>query len=109
MIETIAIYQEVSEITAGMLEAARRGDWEELALLENECSSRIDALREKDASSPLTEIERRRKIDMIQRILDDDRQIRDIVTPWMAHLSGLINRSGTERKLNHAYGMNQSG
>lgn len=109
MNQTIAIYEEVSGITRNMLAAARRGDWDELAALEGECSSRIDILREKDVSLPLSDNERQHKISLIQKILDDDRHIRQIVMPWMEHLSGLINHAGTERRLNRAYGVNQSG
>lgn len=109
MNDTIAIYEEVCGITNQMLAAAREADWESLEALERQCSGRIDLLRVSDSSDSLSEDERQIKIGIIRKILDDDRQIREIVSPWVAQLAALINRSGTERKLNRAYGMNQSG
>ena len=109
MNDTIAIYEEVCGITTQMLDAARKADWESLEALERQCSGRIDLLRTGDSFVPLSEADRQIKIGFIQKILDDDRQIREIVSPWMAQLAALINSSGTERKLNRAYGMNQSG
>lgn len=46
-----------------------------------------------------------RKVNAIRRMLDTDRQIRDITTPWMAHLSALINNTSTERRVARAYGL----
>lgn len=107
--EVMSVYEEVSLITGRMLDAARNSDWDELVSLEKQCSVCIDVLRARDSHDLLPEPERHRKVNVIRKILDDDRQIRDIVTPWMTHLSALINSSGTERRLNRAYGMNQSG
>lgn len=108
-LEMMSVYEKVSLITGRMLDAARNSDWDELASLEEQCSACIDVLRAKDSHGLLPESERQRKVGVIRKILDDDRQIREIVTPWMTHLSALINSSGTERRLNRAYGMNQSG
>lgn len=105
----ISIYEEVSTIIDRMLAAASKSDWESLISLEQQCSSHIDILRTTEASAPLSESDRQKKIGIIRKILNADRQIREIVTPWMSHLSGLINSSGTERKLQHAYGMNRTG
>jgi flagellar protein FliT len=105
----ISIYEEVATITERMLTAARISDWETLATLEKQCSGRIDMLRARKQAAILSESDRQHKIGVIRKIIDADRQIREIITPWMNHLSGLINSSGTERKLKHAYGMNQTG
>lgn len=107
--ELMSVYEEVSLITGQMLAAARNSDWDELVSLEKQCSGRIGVLRENETTPPLSEFDRRQKIGIIRKILDDDRQIREIVTPWMEHLSALLSSSGTELKLNRAYGVNQSG
>jgi len=46
-----------------------------------------------------------RKVNAIRRMLDADRRIRDITSPWMAHLSSLINSKSTERRVARAYGV----
>ncbi len=56
---------------------------------------------------PLTGESRVRKVQIIKKILADDREIRNLTEPWMAQLSRLINSTGTERKLSQAYGASQ--
>lgn len=108
--EILSLYENVAEITDQMLSAARTGDWERLAALESHCSSQVEILKQNDKSrQPLTPLAREKKTRIIKKILDDDRQIRDITEPWMAQLSAMINSVGTERKLSQAYGANQSG
>jgi flagellar protein FliT len=47
---------------------------------------------------------RQRKVDLLRKILDDDRRIRDLTSPWMAHLSAMIGNTTTQRRLANAYG-----
>ena len=108
--EILAIYESVADMTDRMLAAARLGDWEQLAALESRCSSQVAVLRQHDTARPaLPPAERERKARIIRKILEDDRQIRDITTPWMARLSAMIASKGTERKLNKAYGSSHTG
>ena len=104
--EILALYEKVAGITDQMLTAARAGDWDRLAALESDCSGHVDVLRQTDSMrEPLTPAARQRKARIIRKILDDDRQIRDLTAPWMAELSALINSTGTERKLSQVYGV----
>lgn len=108
--EILALYETVADITDQMLAAARTGDWEQLATLESRCSSQVEILKQNDQPrQPLTPVAREQKTRIIKKILEDDRQIRDITEPWMAQLSAMMNSAGTERKLSKAYGANQSG
>jgi len=107
----MVIYEEISYFTNRMLGAASDNDWDSLESLERECSSRIAILQEydNDANMLLTEEEHQKKMDLIRKILDDDRQIREITEPWMRKLSELINHSSVSRKLNQTYGRSQAG
>lgn len=107
--DVLALYESVADITTQMLAAARTGDWEQLAALESRCSRQVEILKAEEPVAPLRAVERERKVKIIRKILDDDRQIRDITEPWMAQLSTMINSVGTERKLAQAYGATQSG
>jgi flagellar protein FliT len=108
--EILSLYETVAEITDQMLAAARTGNWEQLAALESRCSSQVEILKQNDqVRQPLTPVAREKKTRIIKKILDDDRQIRDITEPWMAQLSAMMNSAGTERKLSQAYGANQTG
>lgn len=106
--EIIILYETVATITDQMLAAARAGDWEKLAVLESRCADHVNILKTGEPPLPLTGAVRARKVEIIKKILADDRAIRDLAEPWMAKLSLLINSSGTERKLNNTYGANQA-
>lgn len=108
--DILDLYETVASITDQMLAAARTGDWEKLAALETRCSSQVEIIKQNDtARQPLTPLARERKTRIIKKILEDDRQIRDITEPWMAQLSVLMKSTGTERKLAQAYGASQTG
>jgi flagellar protein FliT len=107
--EVITLYETVAIITDQMLAAARAGDWDQLIALESRCSSHVSILQAEEPPVPLTGAVRNHKVNIIKKILADDREIRNITEPWMAQLAGLINSTGTERKLNQAYSTHQTG
>ncbi len=107
--EVITLYETVADITDQMLAAARSGDWDRLVELESRCAGHVAALRQGEAPVPLTGESRVRKVQIIRKILADDREIRNLTEPWMAQLSRLISSTGTERRLNKAYGAGQAG
>jgi len=102
--QTIALFEEVGVITGQMLTAARSGDWDQLAELESVCAGHIDTLRRDSHPETLSEDLRTRKGKIIGKILADDREIRDLLNPWMTRLSAMMNSAGTERRLARAYG-----
>jgi flagellar protein FliT len=102
--EIISLYEDVAVITDQMLAAAREGDWDKLVSLESHCTTRVQRLQAGETPVALTGTARERKVQLIRKILSDDREIRNLTEPWMVHLSKLLNSTGTERKLNNAYG-----
>jgi flagellar protein FliT len=107
--EVITLYEAVAVITTQMLAAAREANWDRLAELESCCASHVATLKQEEPTAPLTGATRERKARIIQKILADDREIRNITEPWMGRLSAMINSVSAERKLSQAYGANQSG
>lgn len=101
--EIISLYEAVSDITDKMLAAARVGDWDRLIQLEEHCASHVQTLRDGEPPEPLTGGLRERKVQIIHKILADDREIRNLTEPWMAQLSALMQNAGVERKLSSAY------
>nr|WP_132257201.1 flagellar protein FliT [Paucimonas lemoignei] len=105
--EVISLYETVAVITDQMLSAAREGDWDRLVELETRCASHVATLRQGEAPVALTGESRLRKVQIINKILADDREIRNLTEPWMLQLSQMMNSAGTERKLSQAYGASQ--
>lgn len=102
--EIIGIYEQVACITGQMLEAAHVGDWDRVIDLETACSDHIAVIQRAETVKTLTPEQRREKTRVIRTILDNDRHIRELASPWMAQLSALMQSAGTERKLSQAYG-----
>jgi len=107
--EVISLYEAVAEITDKMLAAARNQDWELLSDLEEDCSHYVSIIKQNETNEPLTDLGRERKIAIIKKILEDDKDIRELVTPALEKLSSMIKNTGTELKLAKAYGMTQRG
>ena len=103
--EVVTVYETMVGITERMLDAARADEWDRLAELEQECARHANRLKANEGGAPLVDQERLRKVDAIRRMLDADRQIRDITTPWMAHLSSMMKSTSTERRVVRAYGI----
>lgn len=102
-LEVVNVYEAMVGITEQMVQAAEGSDWDRLVELEQQCAAYTRQL--KDATpSALAGDNRERKVRAIRRMLDDDRKIRDLTSPWMAQLSALINSNGAERRLARAYG-----
>jgi flagellar protein FliT len=101
--EVVSLYETVAVITDQMLAAARASNWTQLAMLERACAQHIDTIKSGELEAAQGEM-RERKINIIKKILADDREIRNITEPWMARLSMQINSVGAKRKLANAYG-----
>jgi len=101
--EVVTLYETISVITEQMVSAAKNANWVQLASLEQQCAQHIETIKVGD-KEPVQGEMRERKIKIIQKILADDREIRNITEPWMQRLSMQINSANAQRKLVKAYG-----
>jgi flagellar protein FliT len=100
----ITLYDAMSAITVEMLAAARAEDWELLAILESRCAAHVQTLKDQEPLQALSGPEREQKVNIIQKMLADDREIRKLTELRMAQLSTLMHSANAERKLSEAYG-----
>ncbi|WLI87968.1 flagellar protein FliT [Massilia sp. R2A-15] len=101
--QVLSVYETLVGLTGEMVAAASASDWDQLAVLESRCAAHVQALKE-NAAPVLTGENRARKVRIIQKMLDDDRKIRDLTMPWMAQLSSLISNTRSQGRLVNAYG-----
>jgi len=101
---TIVLYESVAAIMKQMLHAARMQDWDTLAALEYNCAEHVTRLMSIEATQPLPSDVLKRKVASIKSILADDREIRNLVSPWMARLNKLMHANHAEQRLTQAYG-----
>jgi len=102
--DILSLYESVSSLSGDMLAAAQAGEWDQLVELETRCASQVQVLRAGEAAATLNAERRARKVAMIRKILADDREIRDLTSPWMARLGAMLQSTGAERRLANAYG-----
>ena len=82
----IELYEEMNLLSSRMAAAARASDWEQLIELERGIRSLRDALLalSDDGNDAATDLAR--KHSLIQRILDDDAEVRRHTEPWMERI-----------------------
>lgn len=90
MKDSSIIYERIAHITSLMLSAARAKDWHRIQELESLCAAEIEKITNA-TPEPLTGAALQRKIVSIHKILADDREIRDLLSPWMLRMDALLN------------------
>ena len=95
--QLIEHYEAIARASQSMLDAARAADWNEVGRLEEHCRTLIDALNEASSSAALRPMENRRRMELLQRILADDAEIRDRSDPWLKQLELLLTSRPARR------------
>lgn len=100
---TLKLYETLSDISGNMVRAAEAGDWDRLVELERSVARLRDLLPLEDPRTDLTQAERVRKVDLIQRILADDRTVRGYTEPWMEHVRRFLGEPTGGRGVRDSY------
>jgi flagellar protein FliT len=87
----ILLYQEMNALSSRMAAAARAGDRESLNRLARSVAGLRQSLQENDDNLSATELQQ--KAALIQRILDDDAEIRRHTEPWMENLCRFLGET----------------
>jgi flagellar protein FliT len=92
----LSYYEAIERASAEMLEAARRGNWDEVLKLEGACAVLIAQLKNAAQGNELKKAEAKEKSRIMQRILLNDAEIRHLAEPWLEDLDHLLGaRSAT--------------
>jgi flagellar protein FliT len=100
----IELYEEMTSLSARMVEAARRNDWDNLIELERSVGELRLRLAGEDDNNRLAVSERERKAALIQRILADDAEIRRHTEPWMEQVREFLGGARKKRQVDQTYG-----
>ncbi len=101
---TMDVYDAIEVLSNQMLDAAKKEEWDALSDLESICAQHVQQLQYYQNVLPLSKDLQAQKKSSIQRILANDSQIRDLVSPKMASLSALIKSTRNGKKLSSTYG-----
>jgi flagellar protein FliT len=105
---TLALFESMAAVSAERVEAAQANDWDRLATLEREMARvRDELMRIGPDDGPAgyrSDAEPLRKAALAAQMLENDREIRRHVEPWLASVRKLLSGSARERALRAAYG-----
>lgn len=99
----IELYEEISALSARMVAAAQANDWDALIDLERGVAGLRDTLMTADDAIS-TPIDLERKRDLIQRILEDDAEVRRHTEPWMEQVRHFLGSANRRQQVERAYG-----
>lgn len=100
----IEIYENMSALSSRMVAAAQTQDWDTLIGLEQSVVTLRQRLESEYENARLSPGEADRKRALIQRILDDDAEIRRHTEPWMEHVRQFLGASTMRNRVERAYG-----
>jgi flagellar protein FliT len=100
----IELYEEMTALSARMVDAARRNDWDNLIELERSVGALRLRLSQEEDNYRLEFSERERKAALIQRILADDAEIRRHTEPWMEQVRQFLGGARKKRQVDQTYG-----
>lgn len=83
-------YEAIEKASQDMLEAARAGNWDHVVKLEGACALLISQLKHAAAKQSLGTEEAQLKSRIMQRILINDAEIRQLAEPWLEDLDNML-------------------
>jgi len=83
-------YEAIEKASQDMLEAARVGNWDHVVKLEGACALLISQLKHAAARNALGAEEAQLKSRIMQRILVNDAEIRQLAEPWLEDLDSIL-------------------
>ncbi|HLA34448.1 MAG TPA: flagellar protein FliT [Rhodocyclaceae bacterium] len=111
----IELYEEMSQLSSRMVEAARANNWDNLIELERGVAALRDTLmtnpdfeddlKIEGSDKARTAMDIARKRLLIQRILDDDAEVRRHTEPWMEQVRNYLGFRNQRRDVQKAYGV----
>jgi flagellar protein FliT len=87
----LSFYEAIERASAGMLQAARAGHWDEVVKLEGACVLLISQLKHAAREEQMAPDTVKLKTRLMQRILVNDAEIRHLAEPWLEDLDGLLH------------------
>jgi flagellar protein FliT len=88
------LYRELSFLSSRLVEAARAGDWESFATVQRGVGQLRDDLRSCKGKSTLAASDMEQFRCLIQRILEDDAEVRRYTEPWLENLWSELGMQG---------------
>lgn len=86
----LTYYEAIERASEDMLVAARAGNWDQVVKLEGACVLLISQLRQAAQNSPLDAQTSKAKSRILQRILINEGEIRNLAEPWLPEIDRIV-------------------
>ena len=102
--QLITVYQELLDLSHGMLRLAADGEWDDLITKEVDYVSAVQTLaRSTEAAPPSSQLQDQLR-PVLRHILDNESEVRRLLQARMDELSQLIGQSTMQKSVMSAYG-----
>ncbi|GHA84510.1 flagellar protein FliT [Modicisalibacter luteus] len=102
--EVLAGYEKLLQRSARMLAWARQGEWAQLVQEESVYVVAVENLKRLEAECMLDSASMQRKADLLERILEQDVEVRQCLEARRDELSGLIGETRRRHDMSRSYG-----
>ena len=99
----LAAYQQVLELSQGMLRLASEGSWDELIKKEMEYVRAVQQLARSSETASLSSQTLEQLRPVLRHILDNESEVRNLLQARMAELSTLVGQSSRQKSVMSAY------
>ncbi|WP_315317137.1 flagella biosynthesis regulatory protein FliT [Pantoea vagans] len=104
----IAVYQQLLDLSQGMLHHAAQGEWDELISREMEYVNAVQNLAQStEAVSPSSQTQEQLR-PVLRRILDNESEVKRLLQARMDELASLVGQNSRQKSVMSAYA-NQGG
>jgi hypothetical protein len=97
-------YERLFVLTRGLRETAARGEWDGLKVIQQKRAALFESMVPVDSTTTLDQPARQRKDDLIQQVLTDEAEIRELVQSHLTQLHTALLDSRQELRLLKEYG-----
>ncbi|WP_194756449.1 flagellar protein FliT [Aliidiomarina indica] len=101
--EVLASYRRLLGFSETMLFHARQDDWTSLIDSEVKYVSEVDRLQKYEMEAMLSEDQQEAKLELLEKLLEQDREIRERLAQRRAELEKLLTGASQKKKVDKAY------
>jgi flagellar protein FliT len=87
----LSYYEAIEKASSDMVEAGRVGDWDHVIKLEGACVLLISQLKNAARTQALSAEECQLKSRIMQRVLVNDAEVRNLAEPWLDDIETLMH------------------
>ncbi|MHA6311689.1 MULTISPECIES: flagella biosynthesis regulatory protein FliT [Pantoea] len=100
----IAVYQQLLDLSQGMLRHAAQGEWDELISREMDYVSAVQSLAQStEAAAPSVQVQEQLR-PVLRHILDNESEVKRLLQARMDELASLVGQNARQKSVLSAYG-----